>query len=135
MRSPDGREWEVRVRRLRPPPWRQQDWGSDGDRDVPSGVISFGAAIVGGLIVPLLIALVEFPVALVRSAVSKDRWIEARCDWPAEIRIVWQTSRDHAGEARADVVAQLAAGYDHLAPRHATLVEMSQPPGMDDLDR
>ena len=109
--------------------------GDDGDGDVLSGVISFGAAILGGLIVPLLIALVEFPLALARSAVSQNRWLERAATGPPSVRIVWQTSRDHASEARADVVGQLAAGYDHLAPRHATLVEMSRPPGMDDLDR
>ena len=134
MSSPDGREWEVRVRRLRPPPWREQAWGDDWDGDALGAVMSFGAALVGGLIVPLVIGLVELPVELLRALGSRDRWLEARCEWPAQVRITWRTSREHARVAQADVLQQLGAGYGHLAPRHATFIEMSRPPGTDDLD-
>jgi hypothetical protein len=75
----------------------------------------------------------ELPLAFARAAVSKTRWVEAACFWPAEIRIVWRTCRKHAKATRAEVAEQLRLGYEHLEPTNAELLEMTRPPGTDDL--
>jgi hypothetical protein len=42
-----------------------------------------------------------------------DRWIEAECRWPSDIRIVWRTSRDQAVGDAAHIVTQLERGYEN----------------------
>jgi hypothetical protein len=128
VRSSDGREWTVRVRRVRLPSWRHSSYEPE------LSVAEFVVAPIFWFVVPLLSAIVELPIALVRPLFSRVRWVEAECRWPSEIRIVWRTSRAQA-EATADhVAARLPHGYGGLTPVGAELVSMTRPPGLDDLD-
>ena len=132
VRSPDGRTWEIGVGRFRPPRFRQSDYEPDA-QDVLV-VLEYAWAIVVWFVVPLLRALVELPVAFVRGLFSTRRWIEARSDDLVAITILWSADRDDAEHAADDITTRLARGYDDLTPPDAELVEMSEPPGLRDLD-
>lgn len=84
-------------------------------------------------IFPLIRAIVSLPLALVRSVLSSTRWIEAVCQEPAEIRIVWRTQRHVATEAAQEIARRLSRGYENLTPPDAELVSMTEPPGVSDL--
>ena len=102
VQSPDGREWEVRVTRLRLPSWHHSQYEPEDDaRDLLSGAFAYLVlAPLLWFVLPLLRAIVLFSVALARSLFSSTRWIEAVCTDPAEIKMVWQTSRGAAQRDR-----------------------------------
>jgi hypothetical protein len=131
-RSPDGREWELRSYRFRMPPWRDQDLGDEWDGTLVGGGIYAVETLFGSVIAPLAIGLVELPVTLVRAPFTRTRWIEAVCRDPAEIRILWRSSRAHVEQAKTEIASQLELGYT-LDPTGAELVDMTPPPGVDDL--
>jgi hypothetical protein len=133
--GPDGREWEVNVRRFRLPAWRDSGYEPEDDaHDLVSGAIAYVVlAPVHWFLVPLAIMLVELPAAVARSLFSSDRWIEATCRWPSELSILWRTSKEHARAAADEVARQLGEGYE-LKPEGAVFVSMTKPPGVDHLD-
>jgi hypothetical protein len=132
VRSPDGRTWEIGIGRFRPPRFRQSDYEPEADDIVV--VLEYAWAIVVWFIVPLARALVELPVAFVRGLFSKRRWIEARSNDLVAITILWSADHEDAEQAANDITARLARGYADLTPPHAEFVEMSEPPGLRDLD-
>ena len=132
-RSPDGRVWEVLSYRFRTPPWRDQDLGDEWDGSLGGGVIYAVETVFGSVIAPLAIGLVELPVTVARAPFTRTRWIEAVCREPAEIRIVWKSSRAHVEQAKAEIASQLEHGYK-LDPAGAEFVDMTVPPGLEDLD-
>ena len=121
--SPDGREWEVHVRRFRMPPWRDDLY--DGEEEDHPLAIAWN--VVAGLIfwflVPLAIAIVEFPAAVARALFSQTRWVEARCTDPSESIVLWRTTRARADAVAEHVAARLPLGYEDLTPPGAELVE------------
>jgi hypothetical protein len=135
--SPDGREWSVSVRRVRLPTWRHSEYDPADDADADFVWALFAYVVLAPLlwfVLPLVRALVELPFSLARPLVSSARWVEAECRWPAEIRIVWRTSRPRAASVADHVAARLADGYDDLTPEGAELEAMTRPPSLDDLD-
>src|SRR5439155_8251378 len=67
--APDGYEWKVRAFRVRLPPWRQVDlWGDSqfggSDYDVFSIVLALITLPFTLVLIPLAIAIVEFPFAV-----------------------------------------------------------------------
>jgi hypothetical protein len=79
VRSPDGRDWEVSIQRVRLPSWRHSDYEPDSD-DLLLGLAE--TIIVAPLlwfVIPLFRLLAELPVAIGRSFFSTTRWVEARC--------------------------------------------------------
>jgi len=83
-------------------------------------------------VIPAARLVAETPGALVRAIRSKRRWVDARCSWPAELTITWETTEPQAPRV-ADVIAvRLADGYENLTPDGARFVSMTRPPGADD---
>jgi hypothetical protein len=113
----------VRVRRFRPPHWRQfqplfsedPDPGLFGFADVVLGVFS----AVLGLLVSLLIVLVELPVNACRALVSDERTVEAASRSPQPMRLSWRTDAAHAAAVADQVARQLELGYDRVEPHNA----------------
>jgi hypothetical protein len=132
VRSPDGRTWKVDVGRFRPPRFRQSDYEPEATDALV--VLEYAWAIVVWFVVPLLRALVELPIAFVSGLFSERRWIEARSDDLVAITILWSADRVDAEQAADEITTRLARGYDDLTPPRAELVEMSEPPGLRDLD-
>jgi hypothetical protein len=132
--SPDGREWQVTIHRVRLPSWPHSGYDPwDDAHDLVSGVFAFLVlAPLFWFVLPLARVLVELPVALARSF-SRTRWVEAVCRSPAEITIAWRTRREHAEAVARHVARQLTHGYDGLTPEDAELVAMTAPVGVDDL--
>jgi hypothetical protein len=133
VRSPDGRNWHVRVSRFRPPRFRQSDYEPGADDMLVVLVFEYAWALVVWFAVPVLRALIELPVQFVRALFSTRRWIEARSDDLVAITILWSADRTEAEQAADEVTARLERGYDDLAVPNADLVEMSEPPGLRDL--
>jgi hypothetical protein len=128
--APNGCEWTVRTFRVRFPPWRQVDvWGDSlGDNfDLFSIILALITLPFTLLLIPLAIAIVEFPVAVGRAVFSRTVWVEAASQWPRE-QLLWQTSHADAPSVHASVAAQLSAG-EILRPARAELIERSNPPG------
>jgi hypothetical protein len=96
-------------------------------------VFEYAIALVLWFVVPFLIALVELPVAVVRSLFSRRRWIDARSDDASPITILWSADREVAAGVADELAARLGRGYEDLTPEGAELVEMSEPPGARDL--
>jgi hypothetical protein len=123
----DGSAWRVRVYRFRAPRWRQFGGSVSEDPavtifwpvDIVLGVIS---AVVMGLIVPLLVIVVEMPIAAVRALFSDTRWIEATREGQPPDRMTWQTDAANASEVADQVARQLELGYDRVAPHNAVLI-------------
>ena len=117
-RTPDGREWEVRVRAF-----HVAERTTFQDENFLADVIGTHAAVV----------LVDYPLAAVRSIWSRTRYVEARCYWPAEIVVTWRTSRRLAARHARDIAEHLNRGYADVAPAGVEMVHMTRPPGFGDL--
>lgn len=77
VRSPDGREWRVTVRRIGWPQWRKS--GYDPELEEPGFIVlGYLAAPFFWFVIPLVLVIAETPVALVRAIRSHRRWIDAR---------------------------------------------------------
>ena len=133
--SPDGREWEVRVIRVRFPKWRPSDFDPWEEAcGFSQGVLlPLPLAVVYWIVIPLVALLVALPFTLVRSLFSKRRWIEAETRWPAPILVRWRTTAAHVETAVAEIADALSRGYD-VKVRDAELESMTEPPGFRDLD-
>jgi hypothetical protein len=132
--SPDGRHWEVRIQRVRLPSWRHSEYESDSD-DLLLGLVE--TIVVGPVfwfVIPLFRMLAELPVAIGRSFFSSASWVEARCQAPGQIAIVWCVSRQRAEAVADELVERLRGGYGNLTFEGAKLVSMTEPPGFRDLD-
>ena len=121
--SPDGREWEVHVRRFRMPPWRDDLYEGEEEDHLVAIAWNFVAGLLFWFLVPLAIAIVEVPAAFVRSLFSEARWVEARCADPSELTILWRTTRPMADAIAEHVASRRALGYEDLTPPRAELVE------------
>jgi hypothetical protein len=117
IESADGRTWTVTIRRTSVR-WRHFD---DGDEMVLWPITS--------VVLPMVVGVLELSAALVRAPFSRTRWVHARCAWPSELELVWETSRDRAADVAHQVAEQLAEGYDALAPEGARMVRASRLPG------
>jgi hypothetical protein len=123
VRAPDGREWQVRVRRFRPPRWRQGEplFTEDPDPwlfgigDVVLGLVS----AVLGLLVSIVIVAVELPVNAFRALFSDGRTVEAVSRSPQAIQLTWRTDAEHAAAVADQVARQLELGYDRVEPHNA----------------
>jgi hypothetical protein len=134
VRSPDGRDWELDVQRVRLPSWRHSDYEPDSE-DVFFGLVeTIVFAPVLWFVVPLFRLLAELPVAVGRSFFSSTLWVEARCQTPGDICIVWRTSRPRAEALADELVARLEKGYKNLEFEGAKRISMTEPPGFRDLD-
>jgi hypothetical protein len=136
--SPDGLEWAVSTHRIKWPGWRHSQYepGNDAGDDVFGAVIAYLiVAPVMWFVVPFFVVLGEVPVALVRAVFSSDRWIEARASYPSSVRIQWRASKADAADLASEIANRLSRGYESLTPDGARLVEMTEPPGLKDLDR
>jgi hypothetical protein len=109
-------------------PWEDDDWYI--------GLLAFVAlAPFFWIILPLVWVLVQIPVAALRSLFSTTRWVEAVSTWPNELKLIWKTEKGRAAAVADHVAAKLAHGYEDLTPPGAEFVYMSEPAGLDDLDR
>jgi hypothetical protein len=135
--SPDGRVWEISVRRVRLPQWRANYDPSDDDAgDLVSLVfVRLVVAPFMWIVVPMLRVIAELPIALLRPLISPVRWVEAETHSTSTIQILWQTTRDEAGSVAAEIAERLQHGYENLTPSGAQLVSMSEPPGFSDLEQ
>jgi hypothetical protein len=131
VRSIDGRIWTIRAGRFRPPRWRHSDYEPDAD-DLFIAVFEYLYAIVAWFVIPLLIAIVELPVACARSLFSSRRWIDASSDDTNPITILWSTQRGDTERVVEEIAERLSRGYESLTPDGAELIEMSEPPGLAD---
>ena len=94
VRSPDGRTWTVRVERLILPRFRESRYDpSDEDHLV---LLSYLAAPIFWFVLPLLLAIVQLPVAVVRAVFSSRRDVVASCSWPGELQLRFRTDAAHA---------------------------------------
>ena len=131
IRGPDGREWQVSVRRVGWPTWRDSQYDPSLDEPLFT-VVAYLAAPIFWFVIPLVLVVLETPVALMRAIGSRRRWIDATCGWPADVTITWESTADSAHEAARYVRGQLGLGYENLTPPGATFVRMTKPPGVDD---
>jgi hypothetical protein len=124
----------VRHYLVRFPPWREG--GREGGEDEDPLLLAIGLLewIVRGLLVPLVLVVLETPVAVARGVTGRTGWVDAVCRWPGEIRITWRTARSARREVAEAIARRLEHGYEDLTPEGAELVEMTKPPGADDVD-
>ena len=115
---------------------RRREGGSNGadEDDVVWMILGLVEWLVRGLLVPLVLVVLETPVAIGRGLFGRTGWVDAVSRWPAEIRITWRTTRRGRHEVAAQVADRLARGYERLTPERAELVEMTKPAGADDVD-
>jgi hypothetical protein len=121
VRSPDGREWKVRVHRIRMPAWHrsEHDPWEDG---------------LEGFAVTLVRFLAELPVAAVRPLFTKTRWVQAASTWPSEMKLIWKSRASEAAAVADHVTEKLAEATTGLtSPVGSKLVYMTRPPGFSAL--
>ncbi|MFN0155669.1 MAG: hypothetical protein ACKVUT_14945 [Gaiella sp.] len=128
VRSPDGREWMVRIHRLRLPAWRPSEYDPVDEPGEPLRWLTEPLQwFTTQLLVPLARALVGLPYWLVRSLVTSERDVTAQALWPNEMTIRWRTDRSHARAVADFVAARLVHGYEDLDPPNAEFVAMTRP--------
>jgi hypothetical protein len=133
--SPDGREWEVSISRVRLPTWHHSKYEPEEQHLLL--VMAFEYLVLAPLfwfVLPLIRAIVLLPVAAVRSVFSSTRWIEAVCRNPAEIKILWKTQKATATSVADEITSRLTRGYENLTAPEAEFVSMTEPPGLEDRD-
>jgi hypothetical protein len=133
VRSPDGRMWTISVSRFRAPKLRRSDFEPSQDADWFFLVLEYAYGILVWFVIPILIAIVELPVVFVRSLFSSRRWIEARSNDLHPVVALWTADRRDAGLVANELAEALLTGYDWPSPAGSEFVEMSQPPGQEDL--
>lgn len=137
VKSPDGREWEVRASRLRLPPWRENDFDPwNYTTGVLDGLFAFLVLLpVFMVIVPLATWIAELPVALVRGVFARNGWVEAVTTYPEAIKITWRVDdRTHLAATFERIAQTLAQGYDGLTFEGVAIVAMTPPAGLSDLN-
>jgi hypothetical protein len=127
VQSPDGREWAVRVIRVRLP-HRPQSRYEPGWT-----LLDLVLVPLFWVLLPAARMLLAFPIAFVRALGSERRWVEAECRWPTDLVIRWKTSSDRAAQVAEEVAALLARGYSGgLTVEGAQVEFMTEPPGLRD---
>lgn len=97
-----------------------------------------GLIVLGPLywfLFPVIWVLVQLPVAAIRPVFSDTRWVEASSGSEADLKLIWETSKEHAEGVAEHVAQTLPRGYENLTPPTAELIHVRRPPGMDDLFR
>jgi len=123
--GPEGREWVVRSYRYRRPPWRAFQEGVEDESSWygPLGTFAFLLAPVfaffTAFLVPLLVFLVEAPVAAVASLFSDRRYVEAAHEGPPASRMTWRVPADGVEPVVDQVARQLELGYERIQPHNA----------------
>jgi hypothetical protein len=131
VRAPDGREWQIRVHRFRPPRWRQVEPLFSEDPDPV--LFGFGDVVLGivsavlSLVVSLVIAAVELPVNAYRALFGDERTVEATSRSPQTIRMTWRTDHEHAPAVAEQVARQLELGYTKVEPHNAVFEGFGEP--------
>jgi hypothetical protein len=87
------------------------------------------------LLFPLVWVLVQLPVAAIRPLFSDTRWVEASSVSEGDMKLVWETSKEHAEGVAEHVAQTLPRGYEDLTPATAELIHVTRPPGLGDLFR
>jgi hypothetical protein len=124
----------VRPYLVRLPSWREGGSDFDDEGDAASLVLGFFEWLLFGLLVPLVLVVLETPVAVVRGLFGQTGWVDAVCRWPADIRITWRTTRGDRRAVADEIASRLERGYGGLTPEGAELVEITKPPGVEDVD-
>jgi hypothetical protein len=139
VKSPDGLEWEVSATNFRAPRWRENSydpWRDDYNMDpflwkVFATVVVLPIMIV---VVPALLFVFEYPVAIVRGLFTKVGWVEAVSWYPNETRITWRVAERRLLEiAQRDIANALTRGYDGLQFEEAKIVAVTRPAALNDL--
>jgi hypothetical protein len=136
VKSPDGREWEVRASRIRLPPWRDNGFDPwDYARGPLDGLFAFLVLLpVFMVVVPLAVFVAELPIALVRGLFGSYGWIEAVTWHPQTMKITWRIDdRRDLREIFDRIAARLAEGYEGMEFEGACIVGMTPPAGLKDL--
>jgi hypothetical protein len=109
-------------------PWIEGDW--------VLGLFAYVVLMpIFWILLPLVWVLVQLPLAAVRALGSDTRWVVAYTRWPGRLKLIWKSTKADARNVADHVAAELPRGYDNLTPPGAELVYMSEPAGLDDLDR
>ena len=69
----------------------------------------------------------------VRSLFSSRRWIESRSNDLDPIVALWTADRRDAELVANELADSLLTGYEWPSPTGSEFVEMTKPPGLDDL--
>jgi hypothetical protein len=85
VRSPDGKDWELRATRFRLPRWE----GSVSEPRGAAPTLDVLWAVAGA--VPGVLFVFDVLIALLRGIFDRGRWIEAVC-WYPKTRITWRVA-------------------------------------------
>ena len=122
VKAPDGCEWEIYIYRLQPPSWQTTDHEPPppalGGAALIFGIFDVFLTLIDDILLPLLRLLVTAPMALIRSAGSRQRRIVALTLWPHEERYVWEADAEDAALV-ADEVADALERGTFAQPAHA----------------
>jgi hypothetical protein len=124
----------VRPYLVRFPTWREGGHTDVWDDSLGALLLHVVETLFLALLLPAVLFVLELPFAVGRSLVGRTGWVDAGCRWPGEIRITWRTTRGARRAVAAEIARRLEQGYEDVTPEGAELVEMTKPPGADDLD-
>ena len=121
MKAPDGREWVVRShKRGVLPPWRVVNpHNTDRISETPFLTRLIGDIVIGALIVPLIVFVIELPFAVVRSFFPSKATVEAKDKGKPPARMRWKLEKADADAAVEEVARQLEAGAQSIQVANA----------------
>ena len=124
VKAPDGREWVVTGHgRSLFPPWRvfnPHPRGYDMSTSYKNQLI--GDIVIGSLIGPLIIWIIELPIAIVRAFLPIKAVVEAKDRSKPPARMRWKVEQRHAKTAVEEVAKQLEAGAQSIQLADAEFV-------------
>jgi hypothetical protein len=122
----DGLTWDIYICRVKrsyfPDPRLGETIGQSlylalpGEDIITAGADAAAGDLIGGLLFSGLGLGLKFLWNAVRSIGSPLRWVEACSYWPREMRMIWQTTRDHADSVRDYLLVELPTAADALPP-------------------
>jgi hypothetical protein len=105
------------------PPWRAVDpHSTERESSAPFLNRLIADIVIGALIVPLVIFLLELPFALLRSLFPSKGLVEAKDKGKPPARMRWKVEPREADAAVAEVARQLEAGSQNIVLPNAVFV-------------
>src|SRR5438477_10914264 len=94
VQGPDGRGWDVKISKFRPPSWRVPDFFQD-EKSVTSGqnplLTMLFWLVLAILVFPLIGLVFELPYRLLQAVFSPGYSIRAHATEPAEESLAWRS--------------------------------------------
>jgi hypothetical protein len=109
VQGPEGRQWDVKISKFRPPSWRFADFFQD-EKSVMSGqnplLTLLFLIVLAVLVFPVIGLVFELPYRLLQAVFSPGYSIRARSTEPTEERLEWRSRATDDESIRREIATR-----------------------------